>query len=173
MPRPAQDEFAPFYAGYVSQVPEADLLRAFEEDFEPTVQFLRAIGEAQSLLLHPPYTWTFREVLGHILDGERVFTFRALWFARGDKRPLEGFDEMEFDRQAQYKRIPFADLVDHFAHLRRATIALFRSLPDDAWSRRGVASGSPVSVNALGYITLGHARHHLAIVKRRAESDGV
>jgi hypothetical protein len=171
MPRPNPDEYASFYADYINQGPEEDLIGAFEADLEPTLKFLRGISEEASLVVHPPYTWTFREVLGHILDAERVFIFRALWFARGDQRPLDGFDEHEFDRQAQYKRVAFADLVDQFEHLRRSTIAFFRSLPEEAWSRRGVANGAPVSVNALGYVTLGHGRHHFSIMKQRAESN--
>lgn len=167
MPRPRSDEYAKYYDTYVSKVPEEDILAAFDADYEPALSFLRRITEPQSLVLHPPYTWTFREVLGHILDGERVFVFRALWFARGDARPLDGFDEMDFDKNAQYKRINFADLVEEFAHLRRSTIAFFRSLPEEAWQRHGVASDSPVSVNAIAYMTLGHARHHLAIMKKR------
>jgi hypothetical protein len=172
MSRPSSDEYAKYYDRYVSQVPEEHLLTAFEADYELTVAFLRSIPESQSLVLHAPYTWTFREVLGHILDGERVFTFRALWFARGDKRPLDGFDEMDFDKHAQYKRIVFADLVEEFAHLRRASISFFKSLPADAWSRNGVASDNPVSVNALAYITLGHGRHHFNIMKKRFASAG-
>jgi hypothetical protein len=172
MPRPGSDEYAKYYDNYVSKVPEASLLAAFEADYEPTLAFLRSITEPQSLVLHSPYTWTFREVLGHILDGERVFTFRALWFARGDERPLYGFDEMDFDKHAQYKRIAFADLVDEFSHLRRSTIAFFKSLPAEAWQRRGVASDCPVSVNALAYMTLGHGRHHFAIMKKRLAGAG-
>jgi hypothetical protein len=173
MPRPAPDEYAQYYQKYVSQLPEENILAAYEADYEPTLKFLRSITEAQSLEVHAPYTWTFREVLGHILDGERVFTFRALWFARGDQRPQYGFDEMDFDKHAEYKRISFADLVEEFAHLRRATIYFFKSLPAAAWSRRGIASDHPVSVNALAYMTIGHGRHHFKIMKQRLTSIGV
>lgn len=167
MPRPAADEYAKYYDTYVSKVPEENLLAAFEADYEPTLAFLRSITEPQSLELHAPYTWTFREVLGHILDGERVFTFRTLWFARGDQRPLYGFDELDFDKNAQFKRIPFADLVEEFAHLRKSSILFFKSLPAEAWKRTGIASDNTVSVNALAYMTLGHGRHHFNIMKKR------
>lgn len=167
MPRPTADEYAKYYDTYVSKVPEADILSAFEEDFTPTSAMLKSIDESGSLVLHTPYTWTFREVLGHIIDGERVFVFRALWFARGDERPQWGFDQDDFDKTAKYKRLPFADLVDEFLHLRRSTILFFKSLPEEAWQRRGVASENRVSVNALAYMTLGHGRHHFDIMKKR------
>lgn len=172
MPRPAADEYAKYYDTYVSKVPEQDLLKAFDADFEPTLAFLRSVTEVQSLEIHAPYTWTFREVLGHILDGERVFVFRALWFARGDERALWGFDQDDFDKAAKFKRIPFTDLVEEFAHLRRSSILFFKSLPEEAWQRRGVASENPVSVNALAYMTLGHGRHHFDIMKKRLQNAG-
>lgn len=172
MPRPAADEYAKYYDTYVSKVPEESILSAFQADFEPTNSLLRSISEPGSLVLHPPYTWTFREVLGHILDGERVFVFRALWFARGDERPLWGFEQDDFDKSAKYKRIAFADLAREFEHLRRSTISFFKSLPEEAWMRRGVASENPVTVNALAYMILGHGRHHFDIMKKRLTSAG-
>jgi DinB superfamily len=167
MPRPAADEYAKYYDTYVSKVPEDDLLAAFEADFHGDIMLLKKISEEQSLQLHAPYTWTFREVLGHILDAERVFTYRALWIARGDQRPLWGFDEKDFDREAQYKRVPFADLAQEFSVLRASTLCFLKSLPGDAWKRRGVASEVSFTVNALAYIILGHSRHHFAIMSKR------
>jgi hypothetical protein len=172
MTRPAADEYAKYYDTYVSRVPEDDLLAAFEADFEATQSMLEGISEPDSLVLHAPYTWTFREVLGHIIDGERVFVYRALWFARGDERPLWGFDQDDFDKAARYRRIPFRNLVEEFGHLRRSTILFFKSLPEEAWSRRGVASENPVSVNALAYMILGHGRHHFNIMKQRIAGAG-
>ena len=167
MDRPGPDEYAPFYAGYVALVPEADVVAALAAQLEEALAILGPAPEAAGGVRHPPYTWTVKEVVGHLTDAERVFGYRALRFARGDATPLPGFDEGAYARAGEFDRVPLADLVAEFAAVRRAHLALFRHLPAAAWGRGGAANGSPVTVRALARIMAGHARHHTAILARR------
>ncbi len=167
MPRPEATEYAPFFAGYIDLVPEADVLPAMAAQLDEVLAFLRDVSEAQSAVVHPPYTWTLKEVVGHVTDGERVFGYRALRFGRADATPLAAFDENTFARAADFNRLSLADVVGEWEAARRSNLWLFRNLPAAAWARSGPAGGNPVSVRALAYIIVGHARHHLAILRKR------
>jgi hypothetical protein len=167
MPRPAPDEYAPFYAGYVALVPEDDLLPLLAAGREATARLLAGVPEAEGDARHAPYTWSVKEVVGHLIDAERVFGYRALRFARGDATALPGFDEGAYVAAAGFDRLPLADLAAEFAALRRSHEHFFAGLSAEAWGRRGVANGSPVTVRALAAILVGHERHHTAILARR------
>jgi hypothetical protein len=167
MPRPDSTEYAPFYAGYVSKVPEADVLPVLRAEMAHTAAFLRGVPPADETKLHPPYTWTFRQVLGHLIDGERIFAYRAVRFARGDTTPLPGFDENPYVTAGEFDRLPLAELAAEFEAVRRSTLYLFEHLPAAAWDRRGVASVGEVSVRGLAYIIAGHERHHVGILRKR------
>jgi hypothetical protein len=167
MSRPESTEFAGFFQKYVDLVPEADVLPTMSAQLDEMVAFLRAVPDTQSGVLHAPYTWTFKDVVGHLTDGERVFGYRALRFARGDITPLAGFDESEFALSAEYARLPFADVVSEFEAARRSNLLMFRNMPETAWTRSGEANSNRVSVRALAYIIVGHSRHHTAILRKR------
>lgn len=164
---PGPDEHAPYYGKYIALVSEANVLAVLESQLGEMVSLFGAIPEPQAGVLHAPYTWTIRQVLGHVSDGERVFAYRALRIARGDATPLPGFDENQYALAAEFKSLPLRTLTEEFESVRRATLSLFRNLSDEAWLRRGTANGQPVSVRALAYIMAGHARHHMAIVRKR------
>jgi hypothetical protein len=108
-----------------------------------------------------------RELLGHVNDTERVFMFRALWFARGFQDPLPSFDQEIAFKAADSDRVAWATHVEEFRAIRSTTLAFFQNLPPDAWLRNGIASDSSVTVRALAYIVAGHASHHLAILRER------
>jgi hypothetical protein len=167
MPRPDLTEYAGYFSKYIDLVPEPDILPLLTTQLEEMLAFLRAIPESQSNILHAPYTWTAKDVVGHLTDGERVFGYRALRFARGDATPLPGFDENEYARSAEYSRLPLADVVSEYEAVRRSNILLFRNLPAAAWDRGGKASDNYLSVRALAYILVGHTRHHGAILRKR------
>jgi DinB superfamily len=167
MRRPAPTEFAPYYARYIDLVPEVDPLAALETQLGETLAVLRPAPEAQGSVRHPPYTWTVKEVVGHITDTERIFGYRALRFARGDVTPLPGFDEETYTPAGEFDRVPLAGLVGEFETVRRSHLALLRHLPAGAWDRSGEANGVPVTVRALAFIMAGHARHHTAILRKR------
>jgi uncharacterized damage-inducible protein DinB len=166
-PRPATDEYAPFYAGYVAEVPEGDALDLLRHQADTMVATLRSLPAAQWRHRYAPGKWSVAEVLGHITDAERIFAYRALRIARGDQTPLASFDENAYMPTAGFDERAPAGLLAEYVAVREATLALFRGLPAGAGDRRGVASGAGVSVRALLYIIAGHERHHLRILHER------
>jgi hypothetical protein len=167
MARPAADEHAPYHLTYLANVPEEDILPAMEAQLGQTLNLLRGVDERTSLVRHAPYTWSVREVVGHITDTERVFGYRALHIARGDEAPLPGFDENAYARIAESDRIPLAELAGEFEVVRRSNLLMFRHLKAEDWLRRGTANNATVSVRALAYMIVGHERHHVAILRQR------
>ena len=166
MSRPDPSEYAPPYASYVALVPEDPLL-AMKTERMKTLALLRDVPEAEALKHHPPYTWSVKDVIGHIIDAERVFGYRALRFARGDSTPLPGFDENPYVVAARFDRIPLGDLSEEYEGLRRSHLYLFGNLPESAWDLKGTASGHEISVRALAAVLVGHERHHTAILRKR------
>jgi hypothetical protein len=169
--RPDATEYAPA-AGYVSLVPEGDVVTVLERQLDELLALLRGVPEEVGNTRHPPYTWSVKEVVGHVTDAERVFAYRALCVARGDQTPLPGFDENAYVPPARFDACRLADLVSQFEHLRRSNLSFFRSLPPEAWTRRGVANASPVTTRALAYIMAGHAEHHARILRKRLDRGG-
>lgn len=164
---PADSEYAPHYAGYIARVPDGDIVAQLERQMEDTSAFLGQLGEARGEHRYAPGKWSIKEVIGHLADGERVFAYRALRFARGDETPLASFDENAWVPQSGCDRRTLRDLAEEFRAVRAATVALARSLTADAAIRTGVASGKTVSVRALIYMIAGHELHHLAILRER------
>jgi hypothetical protein len=165
--RPNASEYAPFYAGYVAGVPEGDLIALLEQQGEETVGLLGAISEGKADHRYAPGKWTIREVLGHVIDAERVFTYRALTFARGDAGPLPSFDENAWAANSNAGGRTMQELLAEYRAVRGATLALLRSFGKEELARSGVASKNPVTVRALAYIVAGHERHHLKILRER------
>jgi hypothetical protein len=170
MVRPDSTEYAPYYTKYVDLVPEEDIVSAMQSQLGETIGLLKGIPDREAHVHHHPYTWSIKDVIGHVTDSERVFGYRALRFARGDSTPLPGFDENPYVQAAQFNQQPLSDLVAGFDAVRRSTMCLFQSLADAAWRNRGIANGDEVSVRGLAYIIVGHERHHMAIVRRRLSS---
>ncbi len=169
MPRPASTDYFAAFGNYIGQVPEEDILPAMESQLGEILALVRPVPESEGNVRHAPYTWSVKEVIGHITDAERIFAYRALRFARGDATQLPGFEENSYVKAAQFDRLRLRDLVDEFEHVRRANLHLFRGLPDEAWSKGGVASVGPITVRALAYVIVGHARHHANILRKRLQ----
>jgi len=167
MKRPEPTEYAPFYANYISKVPGTDILGVLEGERERMLQLFQGRSERHGDFRYAPEKWTVKEVLGHIIDTERIFTYRALRIARGDKTPLPGFEQDDYIRDGAFGERKLAELTDEFEAVRRASIALFRSFPEAAWDRRGVASEREVTVRAMAFITPGHQMHHRVILEER------
>jgi hypothetical protein len=165
--RPDATEYAPFYASYVARVPEADVLSALRDDGTEITAALAAIPASRWGFRYGDGKWSVRELVGHVIDAERIFTYRALRLARGDSTPLPPFEENDYVRTAGSEARTMADLVDELRAVRESTVRMFASFPGEAWTRKGIVSGREVSVRALAYITAGHARHHLAILRER------
>lgn len=167
MNRPDKSEYAEYYHKYVQGVPEGNITDILEDQLNSTVEFLSGISEDKSLFRYEQNKWSIREVLGHIIDSERVFAYRALRFSRGDQKPLQGFDENHYINNSSYNSISLQLLIEEFFHLRKSTIALFRSMQNEMWLNKGTASGYDVTVRGLAYIIVGHTEHHLRIIKER------
>ena len=164
---PDPTEAAEYYFTYINQVPPGDIVRTLEEQAGRTLDLLGGISEERSLHRYAPGKWSIRESWSHVNDTERLFTFRALWFARGMEAPLPSFDQDLAVPSAAADQRSWRSHLDEFAAIRSATTAFFNSLPDAAWERQGIASGKPFTVRALAWITAGHAAHHLRLIKEK------
>lgn len=167
MTRPDSTEHAPYFAKYISLVPDGEIIATLGKQIESTLGLLGGLSEAQGELRYAPGKWSVKEVIGHLIDAERIFAYRALRFARNDQRPLAGFDENDFVANAGFGARRLADLAEEFECVRRSSLYLFRHLDDEAWSRRGVANDNEIGVRALAWITAGHELHHLEILRSR------
>jgi DinB superfamily len=165
--RPEKSEAAPYYFRYIDLVREDDVLARLEAQLDETMAFLGGISEEKSLHRYSPDKWSIREVLGHVNDAERLFLFRAFWFARGFTTPLPSYDEKTGAVAGEADRFPWASHVEDFRAARLSTVAFFRNLPAGAWMARGVASDNPFTVRALAYILAGHVAHHTAVLQER------
>jgi len=165
--RPAPQEHAPYYGKYIALVPEDDALAALEHQWIEAAAFLRTIPEAKGDHRYAPEKWSIKEVLGHLADGERIFSYRALRFARKDQTPLPGFEENDYVPAGSFGRITVADLIGNWEAVRRATLTFYRGLEPEAWTRIGTANQQAISVRALAFVIAGHGAHHLEILKTR------
>lgn len=163
---PEATEYAAFYGGYVQLVTEEPVV-ALESQGRKTQVLLAGLTDAQAGHRYAEGKWTVRDVAGHLVDVERVLSYRALRIARGDATALHGFDENAYADVAGADRRPIGELAAELAAVRNATLALFRGFDAAAWRRRGIANGNPVSVRALAYIIAGHERHHSEILRTR------
>ena len=166
-PFPERTEAAPYYFSYIDQVGDGDIVEILMRQGRELQAAFEAIPEEQSLLRYAPDKWTVREVLAHLNDTERLAVFRAFWFARGFDTSLPSFEQDIAIRHAGANDRNWRSHVDEFHAVRSATIAFFDNLPDDAWSRRGIASGYPFSVRALAYVCAGHVTHHQKILREQ------
>jgi uncharacterized damage-inducible protein DinB len=167
MKRPEPTEYAEFYANYISKVPGSDVLGFLEAQRVQMLQLFAGRSERDGSFRYAPGKWTVKETLGHVTDTERIFTYRALRIARGDQTPLPGFEQDDFVRNGAFGERMLAGLAEEFAAVRTASLALFRSFPEEAWGRCGVASQKEVTVRALAFMIAGHAMHHRAILEER------
>jgi uncharacterized damage-inducible protein DinB len=167
MKRPEPGEYAEFYANYISKVPGSDVLGVLEAQRLQMQHLFAGRSERDGSFRYAAGKWTVKEVLGHITDTERIFSYRALRIGRGDQTPLPGFEQDDFVRSGKFAARMLTDLAEEFGAVRSASIALFRSFDEEAWSRRGDASEKEVTVRALGFITAGHQIHHRMILEER------
>ena len=165
--RPAPDEVPAHYVGYIERVPESDPVSVCASQIEETTTLLRGLSEKDAMYRYERGKWSIKEVVGHLADTERIMAYRALRIARGDVTPLPSFDENAYVPVGKFDSRSLLDLTGELRTVRAATLALFRTLDAEAWQRRGIASGKPISVRALGFIIPGHERHHLHVLRTR------
>lgn len=172
MSRPAETEYAPDYQSYVSHVTEDEILPAMRSQIDAVDVLLDRVAPERETYAYAEGKWTIRQIVGHLIDGERVFGYRALCIARGETQDLPGFDENEYMVSARYDQIALEDLLSEFRLVRLSNIAMMRNFDDDAWTRVGTANGSPVTVRALAYVMVGHTRHHMGVLRERYQVAG-
>lgn len=165
--RPAESEYKPAYAAYVTKVPDGDVIQHLAAQLDRTTALLATVSPEKEQYRYGPDKWTVTEVIGHVADAERVFAHRILRFGRNDPTELPGFDENSWGQNAAYGRRRLADVAAEFRAVREATLALLRGLEGDAFARSGIANKTPVTVRALTYIIAGHELHHLQILTER------
>ena len=165
--RPARDEAAEYYFTYIDLVPDGDVCAILAAQRAEAIAFLRAIPEERSRHRYAADKWSVSDVVAHLNDCERLFAFRAFWFARAFDTALPSFDQDLAARHAGAEDRGFSTHVEEFGSLRASTLDFFSHLPADAWLRRGIASGNPFTVRALAFIAAGHVAHHVRILKER------
>jgi uncharacterized damage-inducible protein DinB len=169
--RPDLSRVPSFYHNYINQVTQDELLAAFKEQTPAFIGFFEAIPPDKYDHRYEPGKWTIREVLQHIIDAERVFAYRALRFARKDATPLPGFDENEFAANSQADTRDWNDLMAEFKALRVSSYYLFASFDEEQLNAAGVSNNNSIYVLAIGYILVGHAMHHVKVLKERYLND--
>ncbi|MEW6509861.1 MAG: DinB family protein [Bacteroidota bacterium] len=165
--RPASDEYAPDFSRYVARVPETDILSTLAKEKEEFLALLSGIPANLVGYRYAEGKWSVRQVIGHVIDSERVFGYRALSIARSEQSPLPGFDEAQYADASSAEEAPLEELQREFASLRESHELMFRHLSRGSWLRKGTANGFPVTARALAYIIVGHARHHTAVLNER------
>ncbi len=164
MNRPQPGEYLPYFDRYISLVPDGDIMAILQEQIEKTLSVLRSLPEAQGNFRYAPDKWSIKEVIGHMIDTERIFAYRAMRFARNDKNPLHGYEQDDYIRNSSFNSFPLNELIDEFMYVRKSTILFLKHLTSETWTRRGTASNAEVTVRALAYIIAGHELHHLNVL---------
>lgn len=160
---PTPDEYAEFYAGYVERAKaRGDVLAALPHQIEEIKSMLGALTDGQALFRFAPKEWSIKEVMGHINDVERVFSYRLLRISRNDSTPLPSFEQDDYVRESGFDSCLLQDLIQEFEYLRRANVLAIQNMRDESTLRRGTASGFPISARALIYMLVGHVDHHMA-----------
>jgi uncharacterized damage-inducible protein DinB len=165
--RPAADEHNPYYGKYITLVPDGDIVSALSGQLAETLALVQGLDDVRAGHRYAPGKWSVREVIGHLMDTERVFAYRAMRFARGDATPLPSFDENAYVTVGSHNERAIGALARDFAAVRGATVALLSAMTPDEWSRRGTASNSAMSVRALAWTIAGHELHHRALLLER------
>jgi hypothetical protein len=165
--RPDPSEHDPYYSRYISLVPGNDVIASLASQIENTLAILRRIPEERGAFRYAPGKWTIRQVVGHLADSERVFSYRVLRISRNDKRPIEGFEQDDYVQYGPFEHCDLAGLVEEFAQIRAGTLSLFRHLDEEAWTRSGTANNAHITVRALAWIIAGHELHHRAILQQQ------
>lgn len=165
---PTMDEYGEFYADYIQRAQaRGDILAALVNQIDEIKLTLGALSDAQALFRNAPKEWSIKEVMGHINDVERVFSYRLLRISRNDPTPLPGFEQDDYVREAGFDKYPLLELIMEFDYLRRANIVAVKNMTEESILRRGTASGFTVSARALVYMIVGHVDHHMASLQEK------
>ena len=165
--QPLESEYAPDYSGYVAYVTEDEILPVLRSQMDALDVLLGRVAPDRETYRYAEGKWSIREIVGHLIDGERVFGYRAFCIARGESQNLPGFEQDDYMLTAPYDRIELEDLLSELRLVRLSNIAMLRNLDDESWLRIGTANDNQISVRALAFIMAGHARHHMGVLRER------
>lgn len=164
---PDASEYAPYYGRYISLVTTSDIVATLRTQGQQTKDTLSGLTEEESNFRYAPEKWSIKHVVGHLMDAERVFAYRAMRISRGDKTPIEGFEQDDYVRNGPFEHSRFSDMLEEYVAVRTATVCLFRALNQQEWLRRGIANNNEISVRALAYVVAGHELHHRQVLKEK------
>jgi len=164
---PPSTEYAPYFGRYISLIPEAHFITTLNDQPHELRELLGKLSAEQAGYRYAPGKWTVRQVLGHVIDAERVFAYRALCIARGETASLPSFDENQYADVAGHDGYVLGELLDEFQMVRQANVALFGHMDATAWQRVGTVNQHPISTRGLAYIVVGHAQHHGVVLRER------
>jgi hypothetical protein len=165
--RPGADEATPAFQSYISEIPDQSIGDRLHDQVREIEQLFETVTDHDALARYAEGKWSIKEILGHLTDSERIFSYRLLRIARGDATPLPGFEEKDYVPAGRFDDRPLPMLLTEFRAVRMSTIALVEGIPADAWERWGEASGSAVTARALAYVIVGHVAHHLSVLRDR------
>ena len=165
MSKPQPAEYDPYYQKYISLVPEDEIIPALDSQMNELAELLKDVPEEKGTFAYADGKWTVKEVLSHLIDSERIFAYRAIRIARGDKTPIEGFEQDGYIENSHANRRAIADLIEEFTLLRKANLMFFSNLETGDWVRTGTANSVEISVRSLAWIMVGHVRHHVNILR--------
>jgi hypothetical protein len=167
MTKPEKSEYDPYYENYVSLVADTDIIPTLESQPKLLRDLIASLPEEMGSFAYAEGKWTLKELISHLIDGERMFAYRLLRISRGDQTPIEGFEQDGYIENSHANDRSFSDLLKELSLLREANMMFFRNLTEQDWLRIGVANNVSISVRALGYIMAGHISHHVSIIKDR------
>jgi DinB superfamily len=167
MRRPEKNEYAPYYEGYISGLKGDDPLRSLENQFQEIQSLLSSISEEEANYAYSEDKWNVKEVLGHIVDTERIMSYRALCISRKEKQSLPGFEQDDYVKESNFKDRSMTNLLEDYRAVRKCTISLFKNFTEEMYNQEGVANDKNITVLALLYIIAGHELHHLKILKEK------
>lgn len=167
MHRPVESEYAPYYQVYIAHVTEEEIVPVLRSQLDDLDLLLGKVAPERETYRYAEGKWSIREIAGHLIDGERVFGYRAFCIARGETQNLPGFDQNDYMLTAPYDGIELEDLLAEFRLVRLANIAMLRSLDGESWNRTGTANDNQITVRALAFIMAGHVRHHIGVLREQ------
>ena len=167
--RPDVTEYPSFFATYIDKVPPGDILQQMVDQIEDVKQTFGVLTSAQAEYRYAPGKWSIKDILGHLVDSERVFAYRALRFARGDQTDLPGFDQDPYVANGGFQTRSVNSMLDELIPQRQSNLVLFQSMSEDMLTRSGTADGKPITVRSIPCILVGHIIHHLQVIEARIQ----
>ncbi|WP_411895040.1 DinB family protein [Winogradskyella sp. A2] len=161
------EEFIPYYSQYIDKTTDINIVQALQDNLQSVVKYFESVPIEKQGYAYAKNKWSIKDILLHLIDTERIFCYRALRITRNDKTPLVGFDQDEYVVHGKANNRTMDSLIEEYISVRNSTITLFSNIDSEAIKLMGEASGSKISVRAIGYIITGHENHHISIITER------